>query len=135
VLGDVDVLPFPQGQAPHQRPRPGAPEVSPERAIVALAKHLSTQPAADRNTEAVRLALPATIQKAATHQIRPAFRRVAADWYACQLSRGSTAKVWTNVGERKRSLEGTGGDGALVCPVPGDSSEPASATNILVHGG
>ena len=46
---------------------------------MALAKHLSTQPAAGRDTEAVRLALPATIQKAATHQIRPAFRRVAAD--------------------------------------------------------
>ncbi len=64
VLGNVDVLPHPEGQAPHQRPRLGAPEVSPERAIVALAKHLSTQPSACRNIEAVRLALPATIQKA-----------------------------------------------------------------------
>ena len=47
----------------------------------------------------------------------------------------SAARVWTNVGERKRSSDGTGGDGAVVVPVPSDSSEPASAMNILVHGG
>jgi hypothetical protein len=47
----------------------------------------------------------------------------------------SAAKVWTNVGERRRSSEGTGGDGAIVAPVPSDSSAPASAMNILLHGG
>ena len=40
-----------------------------------MAKHLRAQPAAGGNAEAVRLALPTTIQEAATHQKRPAFGR------------------------------------------------------------
>ena len=43
----------------------------------------------------------------------------------------AAAKVWTNVGERKKSAEGTGGGGAIVVPVPSDSSAPSSAMNIL----
>ena len=43
----------------------------------------------------------------------------------------SAAKVWRNVGERKRSSEGTGGNGAGFVPVPNDSYAPASVMNIL----
>ena len=57
VLGNVDVLANPQGGAPHQRPRLGLPEKSPERLVVALAEHLRVQPAAaGRGAGAVRLA-------------------------------------------------------------------------------
>ncbi len=37
ILGDVEVLPDPQGEATNQRPRLGPPEVPPDRPIVALA--------------------------------------------------------------------------------------------------
>ena len=47
----------------------------------------------------------------------------------------SVAKVCTNVGERKRSFDGTGGGGACVIPLLSGSSEPARATKILVNGG
>ena len=47
----------------------------------------------------------------------------------------SSAKVWTNARERNRSSGGTGGGGAVFVPVPSYSSEPFSATNILVHRG
>ena len=57
VLGDGDVLANPQGEAPHQRPRLGLPEMSPERLVVALAEHLRVQPAASgRGAGTVRLA-------------------------------------------------------------------------------
>ena len=68
VLGDVDVPAHPQGEAPHQRPRLGSPKVPPERAVVELAEHLDAQ-------SAVRLALAAAIEKAATYQKRPTPRR------------------------------------------------------------
>ena len=42
----------------------------------------------------------------------------------------SIAKVWTNVGKRKRSAEGVGGGGAGVVPVPSSRSDPARAINI-----
>jgi len=149
VLGDINVLAHPKGEAAHQRPRLGPPEVSPERAIVALAKNLRAQPAAGGDAEAVRLTLPAAVQEAATHQECPALRsagglddggtnpvhelaerrRRAAPKTASTVS--SAAKAVTNVGERKKSFEGTGGDGAVVVPVPSASSAPASATNTL----
>ena len=51
VLGDIDVLAPKEGKAPHQRPRLGSPEVSPGRAVWALAQHLRPQPAADGGAE------------------------------------------------------------------------------------
>ena len=74
VLGDIDVLTHPESEAAYQRPRLGPPEVSPERAVVALAEHLCAQPSAGGDAEAVRLTLPAAVQQAATHQERPALR-------------------------------------------------------------
>ena len=47
----------------------------------------------------------------------------------------SFESAWTNDGERKRSSEGTGGDGAAVAPVPSGRSAPASATNRLAPAG
>ncbi len=44
------------------------PKFPPERAVVALAEHLRTQPTACGDTDAVRLTLPAAVQQAATHQ-------------------------------------------------------------------
>ena len=43
VLGDIDVLTHPDGEAANQRPRLGPPEVPPERPVVALAEHLRPQ--------------------------------------------------------------------------------------------
>ena len=74
VFGDVDVLANPEGEAPYQRPRLGAPEVSTKWPVMALAKHLCPQSAAGGDAEAVKLALPATVQEAAAHQERTAFR-------------------------------------------------------------
>ena len=74
VLGDIDVLTHPESEAAHQRPRLGPPEVSPERAVVALAEHLCAQPTAGRDAEAVRLTLPAAVQQAAAYQERPTLR-------------------------------------------------------------
>jgi hypothetical protein len=59
VLGDLDVLAHPKGEAPYQRSCFGAFEVSPERAVVALAEHLRPQPATGGDAESVSLALPA----------------------------------------------------------------------------
>ena len=73
------------GALPRRR-RPGPPrrrggepktpsslvEVTPKRSVVALVEHLRTQAAAGGYAEAVYLALPVPIQKAATHQERPA---------------------------------------------------------------
>ena len=67
VLGDVDVLARPEGEAPHQRPRLGPPEVSPERAVAALAESLRVQSAAGEDAEPVRRALAAAIEEAATY--------------------------------------------------------------------
>ncbi len=44
VFGDINVLPHPKGEAAHQLPRLGPPEVSPERPVVALLEHLCAQP-------------------------------------------------------------------------------------------
>ena len=46
VLRHVDVLAHPKGEAADQRPRLDPPEVSAQRAMVELAQHLCTQPAA-----------------------------------------------------------------------------------------
>ncbi len=62
VLGDIDVLTHPKGEATHQRPSLGAPEVSPERAVVALAEFLRAQPAAGGDAEAVRRTLLAAVE-------------------------------------------------------------------------
>ena len=62
VLGDIDVLTHPKGEATHQRPRLGAPEVSPERAVVALAENLRAQPTAGGDAEAVRRTLPTAVE-------------------------------------------------------------------------
>jgi hypothetical protein len=58
VLRHVDILDHPEGQASHQRPRLGPTEVSAERPIVALAKHLRAQPAARRDAQPVHGTLP-----------------------------------------------------------------------------
>ena len=76
VLGDVDVLAHPEGEAAYQRPCLGASEVAAERAVVALAKYLRTQATACRDAKTVSLALAAAVQQAAADQERPAFRRV-----------------------------------------------------------
>ena len=47
----------------------------------------------------------------------------------------SSTKAWTKAGARKWSDDGSGGVGAAVVPVPRASSNPARATNTLVHGG
>ncbi len=67
VLGYVDVLTHPEGEATHQRPCLGQPKVSPELAVVALAENLRAQSAAGRDAEAVLLTLPASIQETAVH--------------------------------------------------------------------
>ena len=65
VLGDVDVLAHPEGEAPHQRPRLGAPKMPSERAVMAVAEHLRAQPAGG-DAEAIRSALSAAVEEAAT---------------------------------------------------------------------
>ena len=74
VLSDVDVLAHPEGEATHQRPCLGSSEVSPERAVMALAEHLRAQPGTQWDTQAVGYALPATVQQTATDQERPSLR-------------------------------------------------------------
>jgi hypothetical protein len=50
ILGDVDVLPDPEGEATNQQPRLGPPEVPPDRLIVALALpcRVAPEPASPR---------------------------------------------------------------------------------------
>jgi hypothetical protein len=155
VLGDLDVLAHPKGEVAYQRSYFGAPEVSPERAVVALVEHLRQQSATGGDAESVSLALPAALQQAAAHQERPALLSVGGGGEGCAArstsvpsaaaaprmkgqktasTASSAAKDWTNVCERKRSSEGIGGDGAVVVPVPSGSTAPASARNIG-HGG
>ena len=116
---------------------------------MAFAKHLRAQPAACGDAEPVRLALAAAIEEAATYQKRPIPGRVRAinerrsvlvDEFT--QNRRSTSHyrpeervVGELLGERKRSSEGTGGDGAAVVPVPSGSSALASAMNIQAPGG
>ena len=69
VLGDVDVLAHPEGEAAYQRPRLGASEVPPERPVMAT-QYLRAQSAAGGDAEAIRLALPAAIQQPAA-QVPP----------------------------------------------------------------
>jgi hypothetical protein len=83
ALGDLDVLAHPKGEAPYQRSCFGAPEVSPERSVVALAEHLRPQPATGGGAESVSLALPAAVQQAAAHQERPALRSVGGGGEGC----------------------------------------------------
>ena len=58
VLGDLDVLAHPEGEARHQGPRLGSPEVPIERAVVALAEHLRAEPAAGEDAEAMASPCP-----------------------------------------------------------------------------
>jgi hypothetical protein len=74
ILGDVEVLPDPEGTATNQRSRLGPPEVPPDRPIVALAQHLSPQAPARGDAQPVRCALAPPIQQAAPHQERAAWR-------------------------------------------------------------
>ena len=74
VRGDVAVLADPKCETAYQRPGLGAPEVSAKGAVVALSKHLPAQPPSGGYAEAVRLALPATIQQSTTYQEGPTFR-------------------------------------------------------------
>jgi hypothetical protein len=83
VLGDLDVLAHPKGEAPYQRSCFGAPEVSPKRAVVALAEHLRPQPATGGDAESVGLALPPAVQQAAAHQERPDLRSVGGGGEGC----------------------------------------------------
>jgi hypothetical protein len=62
VLGDIHVLTHPKGEATDQRPCLGAPEVTPERAVVALAEYLRAQPAAGGDAEAVCSTLPTAVE-------------------------------------------------------------------------
>ena len=134
------ILAHPEGKAPHQQPRLGAPKM---RAVMAVAEHLCAQPAAGGDAEAVRSARSATLEEAVTHQKRSALRHACGvgDGGAVQINepaqRGrraatdwpeevqTVAKVCTNIGERTRSFEGTCGGGACVAPVLSGSSEPA----------
>ncbi len=68
VLRHVDIL----AQASHQRPRIGLAEVSAERPIVTLAKHLRAQPAARWDAQPVHGTLPPPVQQAASHHERSA---------------------------------------------------------------
>ena len=61
VLGDVDVLPNPEGQAANQRPRLGTSEVTPERTVVALAQHLRPQTPPAGNAQPIGHALAAAV--------------------------------------------------------------------------
>ena len=111
---------------------------------MALAKHLRAQPAAGGDAEPLRLALP--WRKTTTYQKRPTPRRVreinegrsqpvdertqgrhrAVHDLPEESSASSFDCAWTNDGERKKSSEGTGCDGAALVPVPSGSSAPAS---------
>ena len=62
VLGHVAILPHPEGEATHQRPRLGPPEVPAKRPIVALAENLRPQVAARRNAQPVCRALATAVQ-------------------------------------------------------------------------
>jgi hypothetical protein len=44
VLGDIDVLPHPEGKAANKRLRLGPTEMPPKLPVVALAEHLYLQP-------------------------------------------------------------------------------------------
>jgi hypothetical protein len=76
VLGDVDVLPHPEGEAANQRPRLGPSEVPPEWPVVALAENLRPQTPPRGDAQPVRGALPPTVQQATPHQKRPTGRGV-----------------------------------------------------------
>ena len=54
ILGDVKVLPHPEGKATNQRPRLGPSKVPPDRPIMALAQHLGPQAPARRDAQPVR---------------------------------------------------------------------------------
>ena len=152
VLGDVDVLAHPEGEALRQRPRLGSPEIFLQRAIVAVAKYLCAQPAAGggRRGGPPRPARAGTGGHSAPGTSHlwagpamgmPSLFTSLPNAAAAPRTMGtkiastasSSAQVWTSTGERNRSSEGTRGAGAVVVPVSGNSSEPASATNILVH--
>ena len=79
MFRDVDVLAHPEGEAANQRPHLRSSQVAPKWSVVAVVEHLRTQAAAGGYAEAVCLVLPAPIQKAATHQERPAFRCAGGD--------------------------------------------------------
>ena len=75
VLGDVHVLPHPEGEAANERPRLGPSEVPPEWSVVALAENLRPQTPPRGNAQPVRRsALPPTVQQATPHRKRPAGR-------------------------------------------------------------
>ena len=76
---DFDALAHPEGKTANKRPRLRSSEVAPKRSVAAVVEHLRTQAAAGWYAEAVCLALLAPIQKAATHQERPAFRCAGGD--------------------------------------------------------
>ena len=99
VLGNLDVLAHPKGEAPYQRSCFGAPEVSPERAVVALAEHLRPQPATGGDAESVSLALPAAVQQAAAHQERPALRSVGGG----VKKGGSSVRGLASIGQGKKA--------------------------------
>ena len=76
ILRHIDVLAYPKSKVADQRAGLGPPEVSAQRAIMALAQHLCAQPAAGGDAEAITgsLTLIAAVQELAPHQQRPAFR-------------------------------------------------------------
>ena len=76
VLGDVHVLPHPEGEAANEQPHFGPSEVPPEWSVVALAENLRPQTPPRWNAQPVRSALPPTVQQATPHQKRPAGRGV-----------------------------------------------------------
>ena len=147
VLGDVDVLAHPEGDATHQRPRLGPSEASPERAVVALAERSRAQPGSQWDAQAVGHALPATVQQTAAYQERPSLRSVggavagdgrAETAHALAERRGSAARtmgpktasttsaaaeVWTKVGEREKASEGTDAAGPSSSLFPATDSE------------
>jgi hypothetical protein len=74
VLGDVDILPHPEGEAAHQRSRLGPSKMPSQRSVVALAEHLRPQTPAGGDAQPVCCALPTLVQQAAAHQKRTAGR-------------------------------------------------------------
>jgi hypothetical protein len=140
-------------------------EMTSQRAVVALAKHLRTQAAAGGDAEAVYLTLSATIQESKMYQEHPALpsRRAGrvddgvaepveelAECCCLAPDEGLEVRVGREfrcealpVHKRGRATlkkgvlgcHRAGGNGAAILPVPRCSSAPASGMNIRGPGG
>ena len=152
VHGDVDVLAHPEGEAPHQRPRLGSPEVpsGPSwHSRSTCAEHLRAGPSWHSRSTYARSPPPAGMMQSLSASpcrgARPQrTRNVPPRGMFVRFNEGRSQPVdertqgrhravhdrpeessgssfdcaWTNDGERKRSSEDTGCDGAASVPVP-----------------